>query len=102
MPALLAPAANAVCECPHCRRVLRVRLDFADRLAACRRCRKPFRMPSRDELIDYSASELINRGVDAEFRSRSRRAADVFRGPRGRVVESSGQAEDPFSAFGHR
>ena len=103
MPALLAPTAKAVCECPHCRRVLQIRLDFAGRLAACRGCRSRFRVPPKDELIDFSASELISRGVDAEFRTRSRRTADVAkRFQRSARLEASPELEDPFSALGNR
>lgn len=105
MPSLLDSAAKAACECPHCHRVLNVRLDFANRAAICRSCKNRFRVPDREELIDVAASALIAESVDHEFRSRSRRTARTFERLRrvDAVAAATGsEVADPFSAMGDR
>jgi hypothetical protein len=74
MASLLTAAADASCTCPSCERMLRVNLSFAGRLARCRHCGEPFRVPPRRELIDHAASFLIAEDVEAEFAARESRA----------------------------
>lgn len=70
MPSLLTAAADAACACPACGETLRTNLAHAGRRARCRHCRHEFKIPTRQELIDFAAAVLIAEDVEAEFAER--------------------------------